>query len=370
MKRILIATDAWTPQVNGVVRTMHHVISEIQKNGHHVCVVSPTDFKTLPAPGYAEISLSLFPKRKMRRVIDDFQPTHIHIVTEGPIGWAMRAICQERGLAFTTAYHTQFPEYLKAHFRIPETLGYRIMRRFHAPSSAVMTATPSLKRHLESQNFRNLQLWTRGVDLDQFSPIGDKAINLPGPTLLYVGRVSVEKNLPAFLEMPWDGDKLVVGDGPALSEFKRRYPKVHFVGAQHGEQLAAYYRSGDIFVFPSQTDTYGLVLLEALASGLPVAAYPVTGPIDVLAHCPAAILDHSLETAVHTLFKKMPEIDFAPLAYAFAQTHSWAHCAQMFDDMLVHCAGPEAAPSPSTPSPSTLGCGQTPLVKATENQHI
>lgn len=337
MKRIVIATDAWQPQVNGVVRTLQNVVNHLKTKGHEVTLITPDDFTTVPTPGYGEIRLSLFPGRRIAKLLQSAKPTHIHIATEGPIGWATRRWCLKTGRPFTSAYHTQFPEYLNAHFKLPIGLGYRVMKRFHDASTTIMAATPSLIEMLSARGFKHMNLWTRGVDLDHFSPTGKKAIALPGPVLLYVGRVSVEKNLTAFLDLDWHGSKLVVGDGPALHKFKAHYPDVHFAGAQHGAQLAAYYRSGDIFVFPSKTDTYGLVLLEALASGLPVIAYPVTGPKDVLAACPAAILTENLQDGVHHMAERLRKTNLGPVIKSFIADYSWQHCADLFDEMLVAC---------------------------------
>jgi glycosyltransferase involved in cell wall biosynthesis len=281
--RLLIVTDAWYPQVNGVVRTLDTVAREASLLGHTVGFISPDQFRTLPMPSYPEIRLALFPGRRLRRLVASFRPDAIHIATEGPLGWAARRLCLKHGLPFTTAYHTRFPEYVQARFKVPTGLTFRLMRRFHAPSRGLMVATRSLFQELAARGFNNLRQWSRGVDLDRFAPgAKDLLPNLPRPIFTYVGRLAVEKNIDAFLALDLPGSKLVVGDGPEMARLKAAYPQVHFAGARHGEDLAAHFRAGDVFVFPSRTDTFGLVILEALASGLPVAAYPVPGPADIL----------------------------------------------------------------------------------------
>lgn len=261
--------------------------------------ITPDQFKNFPCPTYPEIRLSVLPGRKMARLIEAHQPCAIHIATEGPLGLAGRRYCVKRKLPFTTAYHTRFPEYIHARFRFPLAISYKLIRWFHAPASAVMVATPSIEADLRARGFFNIRRWTRGVDTQLFRP-GEKDDSLypwPRPISLYVGRVAVEKNIKAFLDLNPPGTKVVVGDGPQLEQLKARYPSVKFLGAKHGEELARHYRAADLFVFPSKTDTFGLVLLEALASGLPVAAYPVAGPLDVLGDAPCARLDDDLNKA-------------------------------------------------------------------------
>jgi glycosyltransferase involved in cell wall biosynthesis len=268
-------------------------------------------------------------------MLDAFNPDAIHISVEGPLGRVARRYCLDRSLLFTTAYHTKFPEYLHHQFRVPQGLTYAFVRRFHAPSSAVMVATPTLERELKDHGLRNIVRWSRGVDSALFAPNPDKGfLQLPRPIWLNVGRVSVEKNISAFLSLVLPGSKLVVGDGPQLAELKREYPDVHFVGQKTGEELARYYAASDVFVFPSKSDTYGLVLLEALASGLPVAAYPVTGPIDVITAETVGSLDENLQLAAEKALK------LSPLACReFALTHSWQACALQFANNLVPCRG-------------------------------
>jgi glycosyltransferase involved in cell wall biosynthesis len=294
--RIAIVSDAWFPQVNGVVRTLDTVRGKLAAAGHELLVIGPDRFRTLPCPTYPEIRLALLPARAVAALLDGFQPDAVHIATEGPLGMATRRHCLARGWRFTTSFHTKFAEYLHARTRFPMSWTYAWMRRFHAASERIMVATPSLETELTEHGFKRLARWTRGVDTELFRPQAP-ALELPRPVFLYVGRVAVEKNIGAFLELPLDGSKLVVGGGPQLAQLKRRYPEVHFVGNKSGQELARHYAAADVFVFPSRTDTFGLVLLEALASGLPVAAYPVTGPRDVIDGAPVGCLNDDLAAA-------------------------------------------------------------------------
>jgi glycosyltransferase involved in cell wall biosynthesis len=323
---ILLVTDAWAPQVNGVVRTLQQVKSECEALGHRVDVVSPEQFKTVPCPTYPEIRLALRPGRELGRQFDAVRPESVHIATEGPLGIAARRQCLRRDLPFTTSYHTRFPEYVHARLPVPLALGYAWMRWFHRPSAAVMVATRSIRRDLEARGFANVADWSRGVDTELFRPDRPPALDLPRPVHLYVGRLAVEKNLEAFLAMPLNrGSKLVVGGGPQLRALRARYPEVHFAGARFGQDLARHYTSGDVFVFPSLTDTFGLVLLEALACGLPVAAYPVPGPLDVLGESGCGVLDRDLAQAA----ERALEIPRARCR-AYALTFSWRRCAEQF----------------------------------------
>ena len=300
---ILIVTDAWSPQVNGVVRTLETLGRELGALGHGVRYVTPENHTTLPLPTYPEIRLALFPRQTILSAIDEFQPDAIHIATEGTIGLSARAICLERGLSFTTSFHTRFPEYVHARFPfIPESVVYNALRAFHAPASRTMVSTPSLKRELEAHGFQNVSLWSRGVDVDLFAPRprldwAAYEVDAAAPVFLYVGRVAVEKNVEAFLKLDLPGTKIVVGEGPQRAELQARFPEARFLGQRTGEELACLYASSTVFVFPSRTDTYGLVLLEALASGTPVAAFPVQGPLDVLGEGPVAVLDEDLRAA-------------------------------------------------------------------------
>lgn len=322
---ILIVTDAWHPQVNGVVRTIDTTKSELEKLGHAVSVISPEGFRTVPLPTYPEIRIAVSPGRKIRRMIDELAPDAIHIATEGPLGFAARRYCLQRGRPFTTAYHTRFPEYIRDRAPVPLSLSYAFVRRFHEPASAVMVATPSIERALVERGFRNIRRWGRGVDTDLFRPRDKGFIDAPRPISMYVGRVAVEKNLEAFLRLDLPGTKVVVGDGPQLAELRARYPGVRFVGAMHGEELARHYAAADVFVFPSRTDTFGLVLLESLASGVPVAAYPVPGPLDVLDGADVGVLDEDLGRAVRAALD-IP----ADRCREFALRHSWRASSEQF----------------------------------------
>lgn len=296
--RILIVSDAWHPQVNGVVRTLDTVRQKLIDRFNDVEVLSPADGDTFPCPSYPEIRLSIFPKRMVTLKMKSFKPEAIHIATEGPLGWAARSYCLSNKLKFTTSFHTRFPEYIEARFTIPPRFTYGIFRRFHAPSQAVMVTTASMERSLEAQGFKNLCRWTRGVDTDTFKPNGKRLFGSERPVLMCVGRVAVEKNIEEFLNLPIDATKVVVGDGPQLEYLKSKYQNAIFTGAKFGQELVDHYNSADCFVFPSKTDTFGLVILEALACGTPVAAHPVEGPIDVIGDAPIGVLDANLELAV------------------------------------------------------------------------
>ncbi len=295
--RLLIATDAWHPQVNGVVRSLEHMAAEAPRFGAEVVFLTPERFRSVPMPSYPEIRLSLVGPGSMARVLEEANPTHVHIATEGPIGLAVRLACGQRGQAFTTSYHTRFPEYVAARTRIPEAWSYRALRRFHQGGRAMMVSTPSLERELTGWGFRNIMRWTRGVDTTLFRPRNERVLDAASPIFLYVGRVAVEKNLEAFLSLDLPGTKVVMGDGPARGWLEGKYPEARFLGTLVGEELARVYASSDVFVFPSLTDTFGIVLIEALASGLPVAAFPVTGPADVIGASGCGVLSEDLREA-------------------------------------------------------------------------
>ena len=328
--RILLVTDAWSPQINGVVRTWQRVIREVEAKGHEVEVISPDLFKTIPCPTYPEIRLAMFPARALARRAEVFRPDAIHIATEGPLGQAARGYCLKKHLPFTTSYHTRFPEYFAARLPVPLAVGYWLMRRFHSASDAVLVATQTIRDDLEERGFPNVTQWSRGVDTDLFRPRNDHALDLPRPIYLYVGRVAVEMNIEAFLKLELGiGTKVVVGDGPQRAELESRYPNVVFTGAKEGEELARHYASGNVFVFPSRTDTFGLVMLEALASGLPVAAYPVPGPLDVVNASGVGVLDEDLGYAVQRALAIPSE-----RCRAHAMKYSWTVCAEQFLDNL------------------------------------
>lgn len=283
--RIAICTDAWFPQVNGVVRTLATTVDCLTRLGHEVELITPAQFLTVPLPGYKEIRLAVAPRQGTRRTLGRFQPDIVHIATEGPIGWSARAWCRSHNVAFTTAFHTRFPEYAALRTGINASYFWPIIRRFHGPARAVLVSTPTLGAELEAQGLTQWRLWSRGIDQNLFHPRHeplDELKGLPGPIMLNVGRVAVEKNLAAFLDLDMPGTKVVVGDGPDLAALRARYPAVKFLGGMSGERLARAYCSADVFVFPSLTDTFGLVMIEALACGVPVAAFPVPGPLDVI----------------------------------------------------------------------------------------
>jgi glycosyltransferase involved in cell wall biosynthesis len=337
--RILIATDAWHPQVNGVVRTLEMTAGELRRLGHDVRFVTPEGRFTIPCPTYPDIRLTLAPRRMVAKALDDFQPDAIHIATEGPIGLAMRSQCLKRGLVFTTAYHTRFPDYVHARLGIPRDLAYRYVRWFHKPSAAVMVTTNSVEAELSAQGITRLKRWSRGVDMDLFSPAARKDVGIFGidgadehsrPIFLYVGRVATEKNLDAFLRLDLPGHKIVVGDGPERIMLESRYPHVRFLGALHGQMLAQVYASADVFVFPSKTDTFGLVILEALASGLPVAAFPVPGPLDIIGQSTAGVLSQDLGQAALDCLR----LDRSACR-AHADLFSWGRAGAQFLDNLV-----------------------------------
>lgn len=333
--RILIVTDAWEPQVNGVVRTLRTVAGELRAAGRSVEVIGPDRFHTMPCPTYPDIRLALLPRRGLRRMIEGFAPDALHIATEGPLGLAARSWALRRGLRFTTAFHTRFPEYVQARTGLPPGLAYAALRRFHNAGSGMMVATESLRRELAARGFRIIRSWSRGVDLDLFRPEPREdwtaRAGLARPVFACIGRVAVEKNIEAFLALDLPGSKLVVGDGPLLPVLRRRHPKVHFAGALHGAALARAFAGADVFVFPSLTDTFGLVMLEALACGTPVAAFPVTGPKDVLADGQGiGAIDSDLRRAC------LRALDGDRAACrAYAERFSWRACAEMFADNLV-----------------------------------
>jgi len=296
--KLLIATDAWSPQINGVVRSLENIAAHAASFDMEVRFLTPSDFWTLPLPGYGEIRLALTNRRKIAASIADFAPDFVHIATEGPIGLAARRACLRENRPFTTSYHTRFPEYVAARLPVPMRLSYAALRRFHNAAAGTMVSSPSLERVLTGHGFRNLMRWSRGVDETLFRPRSESVFEgLPRPIFLFVGRLAVEKNIEAFLKLDLPGSKVVVGNGPMQARLAAAYPQTHFLGALCGEKLAQAYSSADVFVFPSLTDTFGIVLLEALASGLPVAAFPVTGPLDVIGDSGAGVLAHDLRQA-------------------------------------------------------------------------
>jgi len=323
--RILIVTDAWEPQVNGVVRTLKTTARELHTMGHEVRFLTPLEFRTLACPTYPEIRLSLFPQGKVNRTIREFDPDVLHIATEGPLGMAARRWALRHDFPFTTAYHTRFPEYVHARFRLPLEWSYAWLRRFHRASRAVMAPTQVVVDDLVTNGFERVRLWSRGIDQDVFHPQPGRRLDSEPPIFLYVGRVAVEKNVEAFLELDLPGSKWVVGTGPALARIRERFPEANYLGLLDREELARVYAAADVFVFPSRTDTFGLVLLEAMACGVPVAAYPVTGPRDVIGDSGAGVLHEDLRTACLAALRLRRED-----AVARARQFSWRAATEQF----------------------------------------
>ena len=331
LNRILIVTDAWLPQVNGVVRSIEALMHEAPALGVKIEVLDSTGFRTAPIPTYPSMRFAVTRPGAVARKIEAADPDFVHIATEGPLGLCAWVACRRAGRPFTTCYHTRFPEYLAARVAVPERWTYHLLRWFHGPSRGVMVATESMRRELKKLGFDNLRPWGRGVDTSLFAPgprtgFGD----LPRPIFVCVGRVAPEKNLPAFLDLDLPGSKVVIGDGPALPELQQRYPGAHFLGRREHRALADLYASADVFVFPSRTDTFGLVLLEALASGVPVAAYPVPGPIDVVGDSGAGVLSDDLRAAALGALKVPRD-----RCRAHAQTFTWQACARQFLENLT-----------------------------------
>lgn len=327
--RILVATDAWHPQVNGVVRTLTKLADAAESLGVEFTFLTPQSFRTFAMPSYRDVRLAMPRPARIAKLIAEARPDSIHIATEGPIGLMVRRYCRQRKLPFTTSFHTRFPEYVRARVPVPGSLIWRALRRFHSPSSAVLAATPALARELTDRGFDNVLLWPRGVDTGLFHP---RAIDLclPAPVFLSVGRVAVEKNLEAFLDLDLPGTKVIVGDGPARASLEEAYPDAIFLGEKHGEALAEIYAAADVFVFPNRSDTFGLVLLEALASGLPVAAFPAKGPRDAIGDEPIGVLDEDLRSAC------LAALDISRQAcVAFAANHTWKISARAFVDSVA-----------------------------------
>ncbi len=348
--RIALVTDAWFPQVNGVVRTLSHVKDELEQMGDSVDVIGPHLFPTFPCPRYPEIRLSWMPGRKTRQLLDEWQPDAVHIATEGTLGMTARRYCRRRRLPFTTSYHTQFPHYLKKYAAVPKRFTYAFMRWFHNGADGTLVPTPAVKRELDERGFKDVSVWTRGVDHDLFRPYDNRGgldLDLPRPVFLYAGRTAREKNIEAFLAARLPGSKLVVGGGPELDGLTRKYPDAHFVGYKYGEELARHYAASDVFVFPSLTDTFGVVMLEAMATGVPVAAYPVTGPIDVVDKGVSGILDEDITVAA----TKALELDREAVR-EYALGFTWKRCAEIFRETLMLIDRPEKAPATPAAKPA------------------
>ena len=352
--KIQLLTDAWIPQINGVVTTYRHLRSRIESRGIDFGVIHPGQFRGMACPFYSSLRLALGVRRRLARTLVPGSFDAIHIATEGPIGWAARSWCLRHRIPFTTSYHTQFPQYLKRYCRLPESLSYRALRHFHSRARNTLVPTPSVRRELEARGFPHLRVWTRGVDPALFHP-GEKTeyLDRPSPKFLYCGRVAREKGIENFLNLDLPGTRIVVGDGPLLPSLRRRHPEVVWSGFRQGRELAACYRSADVFVFPSRTDTFGVVMLEALASGLPVAALPVTGPRDVITSDKAGVLDHDLRRSA------LRCLDLDPSdAAAFGRRFTWERVADIFLDSLAWLCGsrpsPRAASVPGAPGPQAI----------------
>lgn len=334
--KIAIITDAWTPQVNGVVRTLTAVTERLRDMGHDVMVISPDQYASIPCPSYPEIRLALTTRHGVGTRLDDFAPDAVHIATEGPLGIAARRFCLDHGYPFTTAYHTQFPDYLARRTGISASVFWPFIRWFHGPSAGILVSTETVRAQLRAQGLHQLVHWGRGVDLGCFTPAATPPAlfaDLPRPIQLYVGRVAVEKNIEAFLASDHPGTKVIVGDGPARDWLARTYPQANFVGAQSGATLACFYAGADVFVFPSRTDTFGLVMIEAMACGTPVAAFPVSGPLDVLSP-QSGVMDDDLRTAIAGALL----LDPAGCAEA-GRGFSWDTSTRQFLNALVPITG-------------------------------
>lgn len=331
MTKILVVSDTWHPQVNGVVRTLSSVATCLVKFGYQVEFVTPDQFLTMPHPAYPEIRLALNTWPRLGRMVGRMRPDYIFIATEGPLGIAARTYCVRHRLHFTTSFTANFPKYARQYFLVPENWTFAWLRWFHAPADSVLVAASSMREELAERGFSNLQSWSRGVDADLFKPQSEPAFNgLRRPIWLYVGRIAAEKNLDAFLSMDIEGTKVLVGAGPATKKLRRRYADVVFVAEKHGEELARHYSDADVFVFPSKTDTFGIVMIEALASGTPVAAYPVTGPVDVITSDKVGMLCDDLRKAA---------VDALGLSgndcRDYALQYTWESCAQTLEQHLV-----------------------------------
>ncbi len=326
---IALITDAWRPQVNGVVRTLSNTVRECEALGHATTVIGPDRFRTVPCPSYPEIRLSVWAGNKVARLIERGEFDAVHIATEGPLGLAARRCCRRLGRPFTTSCHTRFPEYLRCRLPVPITASYAWLRRFHNAAARTLVRSPSQKTDLERRGFNRLAIWPGGVDTELFRLYGKEALDYPRPVAMYMGRIAAEKNLEAFLELDLPGSQVIVGDGPARAALQQRYPRARFIGYRHGEALARILAAADVFVFPSRTDTLGLVMIEALACGVPVAAFPVQGPQDVVINGVTGALDEDLESAVYSALACDPVV-----CREHAEAYSWRKSTARFLRLL------------------------------------
>ena len=325
--KFCLVTDAWLPQVNGVVTTMRNTVGHLGDRGIEVTTITPDQFRSVPCPGYAEIRLALAPYRKVARIIEQGQPDVIHIATEGPLGRAARKVCLKHGLPFSTSSHTRFSEYVRMRAPIPLSFTYRLLRDFHAPAAVTLVRTQTVLEELAEKGFRHLAVWPGAVDTSLFYPRGKDGLDLPRPISLFVGRIAVEKGLPDFLDLDLPGSKVLIGGGPDLGKLKAAYPEAHFLGPRFGDELATLISAADVFVFPSRTDTFGLVMLEAMACGVPVAAFPVPGPEDVIRQGSTGVIDEDLARAFFGALELDSE---APIE--FALDHSWQRSTERLLD--------------------------------------
>ena len=346
--KIMIVTDAWEPQVNGVVRTLKMTTRHLQEMGHSTHILSPLDFRSFPCPTYPEISLAVATRRAVARHIDAVAPDCLHIATEGPLGWAARGVALKRGWPFTTAYHSRFPEYVHARVRVPMGWSYALLRKFHNAGRATLAPTPAIVDDLAARGFTRARLWSRGVNLEAFSPDGPRLPRDSSPVFLYVGRLAVEKQVHKFLDLDLPGKKWVAGTGPEEAKLKAQYPNARWFGVLSGDDLATVYRSADVMVFPSVTDTFGLVMVESMACGTPVAAYPVPGPIDVVGHdSPGGAIDDDLRAACMAALSKDHEG-----VRRHAEKFNWPTATRQFEQALVRIARPSGVPDAQAPRES------------------
>lgn len=330
--KIAFITDAWHPQINGVVTTIDNTCKTLKAEGNQILMITPDQFNTVPCPSYPSIKLSIFCYPKVKRLLDEYQPDHIHIATEGPLGLAARKYCLKHKLAFTTSFHTLFAEYINLRLKIPVSWGYRLLHWFHKPASRIMIATEKVEADLANRGFKKEKFarWSRGVDTERFRPRTKDYLTYSRPISMYVGRIAIEKNLDAFLTLSIPGTKVVVGDGPQMNKLKKHYSEVIFAGFETGEPLAKTMAAADVFVFPSRTDTFGIVMLDALACGVPVAAYPVQGPLDVLVDNKTGCMRENLQEAFYSALELNSE-DCRQQALKY----SWQNCSAQFLNNLV-----------------------------------
>ena len=323
--KILIVTDAWHPQVNGVVTTLSYLVEELKKQNHEVFLITPNDFITIPCPTYPEIKLSINAYPKVYKKIKEINAHIVHIATEGPLGFFARRYCMKNNIKFTSSLHTKFAEYVNKRTHIPVAVGYSFLRYFHKPANKILVTTKNMENELTKRNFKNLVVWSRGVNRNIFGKVEKANVSLPSPIYIYVGRVAIEKNIKAFLDIKIEGSKIVVGDGPQFNELKKKYKDVLFTGMLKEKAVASYLAASDVFVFPSKTDTFGIVIIEALAAGVPVAAYPVTGPLDILQNTKADCLDWDLKESMKKALKIKKEE-----CKEIAKQYTWENCAKVF----------------------------------------